>query len=164
MIASDLPNLARYLASGPDLQVALTMAINEALADASGTKMQRLKTCLTAAIVYVDTGEDTAVPTVSTRTQTFTDKVIVITYTEGLDPYNVPLTTDFAITSPARTINRVEIDGPRVKLHYDGTLLVTADSPEVAYTQPGATQARLQDMAGNLVATHAAAAVTVAGS
>lgn len=113
-----------------------------------------------AAAALVAAKNDTTAPTVSTRTQTFTDKVIVITYDGELHPSFVPATTDFAITSPARTVTGVDVVGSTVRVTYSGALLVTADSPEIAYTQN--TSAGHRDWGNNLAATFAAAAVTVA--
>jgi hypothetical protein len=115
--------------------------------------------CATKALA--GTSADAAAPTVSSRTQTFTEQVIVITYNEPL-ALVVPDKSAFAITSPARTVTGVEVVGSTVRVSYSGALLVTADSPEIAYTQPSFN--RLSDASGNLAASFTAAAVTVAGS
>lgn len=114
-----------------------------------------------AAKALAGTTADAVAPAVSTRTQTFTEKVIVITYAEALDSV-VPPVSAFAITDPARTVTGVEVVGSTVRVSYSGALLVTADAPLIAYTQPSFNQ--LRDQSGNLAASFAAAAVTVAGS
>ena len=116
----------------------------------------------TASATLVATVADAVAPTVSTLTQTFTEKVIVLTYNSALHPSFVPPVAAFAITDPARTITAVDVVGSTVRLTYTGTLLVTADDPLVAYTQDAALGHR--DLANNLAASFTAAAVTVAGS
>lgn len=115
--------------------------------------------CATKALA--GTTADAAAPTVSSRTQTFTERVIVITYSEPLDSV-VPPVSAFAITDPARTVTGVEVVGSTVRVSYSGALLVTADAPLIAYTQPSFNQ--LRDQSGNLAASFSAAAVTVAGA
>jgi len=100
------------------------------------------------------------VPTISARQNLAGVNVIRITCSEGLDPVAVPLAAAFTL-APARTITKVEVQGPWVLLHYAGAKYVAGDNPTVAYTQPAATQVRVQDDAGNLLATSAATAVTV---
>lgn len=84
--------------------------------------------------------------------------VIVLTYDSGLDEANVPAVGAFAVTGQARTVTKVEIDGPFVYLTLDTPLAAGAVS--VAYTQPVAVANRLQDESGNQAATFAATAVT----
>lgn len=136
---------------------AVTLALRSQAAAA------QLNALLGAAVQsLVATVADVVAPTVSTRTQAFTEKVIVLTYNGALHPSFVPPVGAFAITSPTRTVTAVDVVGSTVRITYSGTLLVTADSPDIAYTQDVASGHR--DLAGNLAATFAAAAVTVAGS
>jgi hypothetical protein len=83
---------------------------------------------------------------------------IILGYGEGLNPKNVPDTTDFAVTVQARTVTKVTIDGPFVRLTLNAPLV--AGSVSVAYTQSGTAAKRLQDESGNQAASFTATAVT----
>lgn len=134
---------------------AVTLGNRSALAAA------QLFTLLTAGAAALATAKaDTTAPAVSSRTQAFGVAKIVITYDGELHPSFVPVATDFAITSPARTVTAADVVGATVVVSYSGDVLVTADSPEIAYTQN--TSVGHRDWGNNLAATFAAAAVTVA--
>jgi hypothetical protein len=155
-------NLSREinaLASGERLRHALARAIDEALADTQNRKRTRLIAVLNSAIALLPTPDATA-PTITARQNLAAVNTIRITCSEGLDPDQVPAPAAFAIV-PARAITDVEIQGASILLHYAGAKLVAGDSPTVAYTQPAATQIRVTDTAGLLLATSAATAVTV---
>lgn len=161
MKPSDLPR-AGVLTLGEQLRVLGAKAIDEALIDAvkgGGTspKATRLHVLATAIATAVASVRDTTAPTVASRTQPTGVRIVTITYNSQLDPAWVPPASAFA-TAPVRTITKVEVDNRSVLLHYTGDPLVNANT--VAYTQ-SATEGH-RDLAGNLVATHAAAAITVA--
>lgn len=101
---------------------------------------------------------DVVVPTVAARTAAdpLTSR-IVLTMSEGMDRKFVPAGAAFAVTTQARTVTKVTVDGPYVYLDLDAPLV--AGAVNVAYTQPGATS-NLRDRAGNLLASFTAAAVT----
>ena len=101
---------------------------------------------------------DTVAPTVSTRTQPTGGNTITLTMSEPLDARIIPDLTSF-VTAPVRTITGVAIDGTKVLVTYSGVSLANGNT--IAYTQPGGAN-KLQDSGGNLVATFAAAAITVA--
>lgn len=129
-------------------------------ANSSATLLNAFFTdCATKALV--GTAADAAAPTLVSQTQTFTEKVIVLTYNEPLDSV-VPPASAFAITDPVRTVTGVEVVGSTVRITYSGDLLVTLDAPLIAYTQPTFNQ--LRDQSGNLAASFIATAVTVAGA
>lgn len=119
----------------------------------------QLHVFFTACATAVAAMRDVTAPTVTARNQTTGEKVIRLTTSEGLDPSIVPAAAAFAI-SPARTITGIEVLGTSVRITYSGTTLVAGDSPTIGYTQPGTNA--LRDTAGNLLATFAPAAVTVA--
>lgn len=154
---ASVPSLGREFAFAEQLRT----LIAKALAEAAGKpdKSQRLHTFLTASIALIGT-RDTAAPTVSTRTHDATKNCILINCNEGLDPYQVPPASAFAI-APARTVVGVKVEGRTIHVEYSGVRLTAANSPTVAYTQPSLPAARVADAAGNLLATAAAAAVTV---
>lgn len=117
-----------------------------------------LHTFFTACATAVASLRDLVVPTVAARTAADPLKSrIVLTMSEGLNPKFVPAGSAFAVTVQARTVTKVTIDGPYVYLDLNTPLAAGAVS--VAYTQPGSTT-NLRDMAGNLVASFTAAAVT----
>jgi hypothetical protein len=155
-----LPNSINELASGERLRHALLRAVDEAQADTSNRKRQRLLLTLNAAVAAVSTGADATVPTITARQNLAGVNVVRITCSEGLNSRAVPAIGAFAL-APARTITKVEVQGPWILLTYAGTKYVAGDNPTVAYTQPAATQVRVEDDAGNLLATSGATAVTV---
>lgn len=161
MKPSDLPRAA-VLALGEQMRTLGAKAVDEALADAQrrgGTspKATRLHVLATAIATAVASVRDTTAPTVVSRTQPSGVNLITITYNEELDASWVPPTTAF-VTNPVRTITGVEVVGRTVRVSYSGAALVNTNT--VAYTQ-SATQGH-RDLAGNLAATFAAAAITVA--
>lgn len=102
---------------------------------------------------------DVTVPTISARSATNSNKsLIILTYSEGLDPEFVPLPADFAVTVQARTVTNVAIDGPFVFLTLNAPLVAGAVS--VAYTQNVDVTKRLQDDSDNYAASFTATAVT----
>jgi hypothetical protein len=101
---------------------------------------------------------DNVVPTVAARTlSAAAPKRIVLTFTEGIDPKFVPAVGAFAITGQVKAVTKVTISGPYVYL--DVATDFVAGAVSVAYTQPGAAT-NLRDIAGNLVASFTATAVT----
>ena len=155
-----LPDVFRELNCGPRLRVAVAMAVDEALADASGGKRQLLTTLFTACNTALNAGRDSTAPAISARQNLAGVNVVRVTFNDALDPYAVPDPAAFAIT-PVRAITAVRVQGNYVDLVYSGAKLLSGDTPQVAYTQPAATAVRLRDKGGNLAATAAAAAVTV---
>lgn len=101
---------------------------------------------------------DTTAPTVSARNQAVGANVVVLTTSEPLDPRILPDLTSF-VTAPARTITGVEIVGNKVNVTYSGASLANGNT--IAYTQPSGAN-KLQDPAGNLLASFTAAAIVVA--
>lgn len=112
----------------------------------------------TACAAAVASLRDLVVPTIAARTASDLNKSrIVLTASEGFDAKFVPAPAAFAVTVQARTVTKVTVDGPYVFLDLDAPLVAGAVS--VAYTQPGATT-NLRDVAGNLLASFTATAVT----
>ena len=108
--------------------------------------------CAAAVAAFIET----TVPAVAAKSiGAANPKRIVLTYDEGLDPKSVPAVTDFAITTQAKAVTKVTIDGPFVYL--DVATPFVAGAVNVAYTQ-GAI--KLKDVSGNLAASFTAAAVT----
>lgn len=102
---------------------------------------------------------DVTVPAVVAKSATAANtKRIILTYGEGLSKAHVPAVTDFAVTTQARTVVKVTIDGPFVYLDLDAALV--AGAVNVAYTQNATASNRLQDASGNEAASFTAAAVT----
>jgi hypothetical protein len=122
----------------------------------SGSATQ-LHTFFTACATAIASLRDTTAPTVVSRTQATGANRIVITTSEGLDPRIIPPLTSF-VTSPARTITGVTIEGTRVLVDYTGASLANGNT--IAYTQPTGLN-KLQDPGGNLLATFTAAAIVV---
>jgi hypothetical protein len=114
----------------------------------------------TACAAAINGFRDVTVPVIAARSVSASQpSVIVLTYSEGLDPKRVPLVTDFAVTVQARTVTKVVVDGPFVFLHLSAPLVAGAVS--VAYTQnAGNVELRLQDESDNQAASFAATAVT----
>lgn len=111
--------------------------------------------CATA----INSFRDVTAPTITARSATAsaTNK-IVLTYSQGLDKTHVPVPADFAVTVQARTVTKVEIDGPFVILTLNTPLAAGAVS--VAYTQNASADLRLQDESRNQAASFTATAVT----
>lgn len=123
---------------------------------ASGAK--DLKTFFDACSTAVTGFLDVTVPAIVARSIAPSQpKRLTLTYSEGLDPAFVPPAAAFAITTQARTITKVTVDGPFV--HLDVSAAFVAGAVNVAYTQPGATT-NLRDFSENLAASFTAAAVT----
>lgn len=139
------------------------------------TGAKALSDFFAAGVTALSTFLDVTVPTVVSRaivkyrndtnpagnagTAGQTKKVtVVIRHSEQLDNKFIPLPAAFTIAAPAKTITKVEIDGPDVILTVS-VAFADVDTPTVAYTQPGATT-NLRDLSGNLVVSYTAAAVT----
>jgi len=102
---------------------------------------------------------DVIVPTIAGRAATPSNPSrIILTYSEGLHKKNLPDVTDFAVTTQARTVTKVTIDGPFVYLDLNAPLV--AGAVNVAYTQSATVSKRLQDESGNQAASFTATAVT----
>ena len=113
----------------------------------------------TACATAINGFRDVTVPTIASRSVSASDpSTIVLAYSEGLNPANQPLVTDFAVTVQARTVTKVRIDGPFVFLSLSAPLVAGAVS--VAYTQNATAALRLQDYSDNEAASFAATAVT----
>ena len=123
----------------------------------SGAATQ-LHTFFTACATAIAALRDLTAPTVSSRTGATGINRVTITTSEPLDPRIIPPFTSF-VTAPVRTITNVTIVGNTILVDYDGVALVNTNT--IAYTQPGGLN-KLQDAGGNLLATFAAAAITVA--
>lgn len=167
MKPSELP-IARDVRRGEALRTLIADAVSEVQVDASKrggvtVASAQLHAMLTAGATAIASLRDLVAPAISTRTQAFGAAKIVLTYGKPLDPAFVPPTSAFAITDPNRTVTGVAVVGRTVEVSYSGVVLVTADAPLIAYTQPTA-DLRLRDQAGNLAASFTAAAVTVAAS
>lgn len=160
-----LPRVKPLGTQGDTLRRILAHAVSECEKDAirrGGTspKATQLDTLAAAVRTALASLRDLTAPTLSTITQAVGSNTIVLTYNGGLEGDYVPPTTAFAITSPARTVTGVAVNGARVEVTYSGVSLVSGDTPLIAYTQD--TSAGHRDEAGNLAATFAASAVTVA--
>lgn len=102
---------------------------------------------------------DAVAPTVSSRNVgAVSASVVRIRADKWLDAAFVPAPAAFALAAPAKTISKVEVDGPDILLHVTVPYTSADSAPTVAYTQPGATS-NVRDLSGNLLATFAAAAV-----
>lgn len=115
----------------------------------------------TAGVTALASFLDVTVPTVLTRAILAMPggaTKIRIRHSEGLDPKFVPAPAAFVIASPAKTITKVEVDGPDVILTVS-VAFVAGNAPTVAYTQPG-NGSNLRDLAGNLVANYTAQPIT----
>lgn len=115
----------------------------------------------TACATAVNSFRDTVTPTVSARNAAATaPKLVIVTFSEGLRSDTVPLASAFTF-SPANPVTGAYIDGTKLYLTVTNAV---ANGNTIAYTQPATEAAgpKLQDIAGNLVATWAASAITVA--
>lgn len=113
----------------------------------------------TACAAALSTMLDVTAPVIAARSATPQNTSrIILTYGEGLSKKNVPDVTDFAVTTQARTVTKVTIDGPFVYLDLNTPLV--AGTVNVAYTQSGTAAKRLQDESGNQAASFTATAVT----
>lgn len=147
--------------SGHRLRQELVKAISfvETMASMRAGKADQAKSlddflvaCRTAIASFIDV----IVPTYLSGLITNTERSkLVITGSEAFDDRFVPATSAF-VTSPVRTISKVEVVGGKVHLTVTAPFVTGATT--VAYTQPGTNQ--LRDLSGNLVATFAAQAVT----
>lgn len=116
-----------------------------------------LHTFFTACATAVASLRDVTAPTVTARTQATGSNTITLTTSEGLRPDIIPATTSF-VTSPARTITEIKVQGTSVLVTYSGASLANGNT--IAYTAPATN--KLQDPAGNVLADFAASAITVA--
>lgn len=115
---------------------------------------QFLQACRTAVATFIET----VAPTVLARFINSAEaNKVYIQASEGIDPKFVPLPAAFAITGVAKTISKVEIDGPYIVLTVT-VPFVNGNVSNVAYTQPGGA-ANLRDLSGNLLASFAATAI-----
>lgn len=153
------------IGNGYTLQALVAKVISQVEIDAGlrgsgkSTHAKPLSDFFTAAVTALASFLDATAPTVVSRTVASASKnVIRILYSEGLDPKFVPAPAAFAIATPAKTISKVEVDGPYVLLTVT-VPFVAGDAPTVAYTQPGATS-NLRDIAGNLAASYTATAIS----
>lgn len=163
MRVSDLPSPG-FLSMGIRLRIEAAKAISAVeisagRAHAGAGKSPAaadLSAFFTACAAALSTFIEAVVPAVTAKNILAANKRrIVLTYGEGLDPKFVPAVTDFAITTQAKAVTKVTIDGPYVYL--DVATDFVAGAVNVAYTQ-GAIP--LQDTSGNLAASFTAAAVT----
>lgn len=116
-----------------------------------------------AAVVAVEAGAAATVaaaPTIVSMTQAFGVAKIVVTFSASLGGYTT--TSQWAVSSPARTVTGVAVVGNTVEVSYSGTVLVTADTPLLAFDAPA--EPTLTSLYGVAVADAVAAAVTVAAS
>lgn len=116
-----------------------------------------LYTFFTACATAVSSLRDVTAPTVVSITQPVGGKTITITLSEGVRPDIIPALASF-VTSPGRTITGIEVVGNTVLVTYAGASLANGNT--IAYTAPGTND--LQDAGGNILATFAASAITVA--
>ena len=123
----------------------------------SGTAT-RLHAFFTACATAIASLCDLTAPTVTARNQTAGSNVIRMTTSEPLDPRIIPDLTSM-VTSPARTITRIYIEGTVLNVEYSGAPLANGNT--IAYTQPSGAN-KLQDNGGNLLASFAAQTITVA--
>lgn len=132
--------------------------INANLSGGTSSTASVLYDFFTACAAALSALRDVVVPTVSSRTASDANKKrIVLTFSEALDPRFVPAPAAFAVTVQAKTVSAITIDGNKV--YVDVTTDMVAGAVSIAYTQPGSTT-NLRDLAGNLVASFTAAAVT----
>lgn len=161
MRLTDLPSPGR-VANGIRMRTELVKAISsiqiasKSAANAKVAAAKDLTTCLNAAVAAISGFIDAVVPTVVTRSTVAGDaKTVKVTFSEGLRPDVIPAASAFAF-SPAKTITGMQVDGKVLTITVSAALTAGAT---LAYTQPATN--RLQDPSGNLVATWAAATVTV---
>jgi hypothetical protein len=153
------------LANGPRLLVEATKAISACeisagLGAGKSTHAKKLSDFFTACATALATFVEAVVPTVTSRVirnEPGKNKLWIL-HSEQLDPQFVPAPAAFAITSAAKTITKVEIDGPYVILTVS-VAWAAGNTASVAYTQPGAGS-NLRDLSGNLLANYTATAVT----
>ena len=102
-------------------------------------------------------------PTFSSATTNAAGTAVVITFSENLDDAHVPAASAFnvQVAGARRTVSSVSIDDDEVTLTL-ASAVTAGQTVTVAYTQPASGQAstRLQNAAGDEVATFAAQAVT----
>lgn len=160
MIDANLPSPG-LIPNGPRLRQEAAKAISyvETMAGLKGGKTEQaatLKAFLDGCNTAINGFRDTTVPTFASAAILATaPKELRITYSEGLDKTVVPATSAF-VTSPAKTISSVRIEGATVIL--TASTAFAAGATTVTYTQPATNGTR--DTSGNLVATHGPSAVT----
>ena len=151
------------LSNGIRVRIEAAKAISavEITAGLSGGKTSTanaLKTFFDACSTAVAGFVDVVVPTlVSAVIAAANPKRIVLTFTEGLDEFSIPVTTAFVTATQVKAVSKVTIEENRVYL--DFATAFVAGALTVAYTKPG-TGSVVQDDAGNDLATFTATAVT----
>ena len=165
MRVNDLPS-AGLLSNGTRLRIEASKAIssvqiNAGIAANAGksSSAKQLQDFFTFCANTMTTFLDVVVPTVTARSiAPSAASELVITCSEGLDKTHVPAVGSFVIAGVVRTVTKVVIDGPFVRLTVNAPFV--AGAVTVAYTQPGTVADRLQDASGNQVASFTATAVT----
>jgi hypothetical protein len=132
--------------------------INAGLNGGTSSTASNLHAFFTACVNSLTALRELVVPTIASFTAVAGNPSrITLKGSEGFDPKFVPAGTAFAVTGQARTVGKVTVDGPFIYL--DLTVPLAAGAVNVAYTQPGAAS-NLRDIAGNLLASFTAQAVT----
>jgi hypothetical protein len=158
---------------GIDIQGRMARAIsaieqNAGVSGGTSSMAKQFDNFLVAARTAIAGFIDAVAPTVSSRLtgvlnpadSRLPNQIIRIRCSKWLDRSFVPAVTAFAVASPVKAIQRVEIDGPDILITVD-TPFTTGQTPTIAYTQPGAAT-NIRDLSGNLLATFAATALTSA--
>lgn len=160
MIDANLPSPG-FIPNGPRLRQEAAKAISyvETMAGLKGGKTEQaatLKAFLDGCNTAINGFRDTTLPTfASASISAAKPKELRIKYSEGLTPNVVPAASAF-VTSPAKTISSVAIEGDTVVLTV--SVAFAAGAVTVTYTQPATNGTR--DTSGNLVATHGPSDVT----
>jgi hypothetical protein len=150
-----------FIGSGIALQREAIKAISyvEVVGGLKGGKTEQAKTLttfFTACNAALASFIDATLPTYTSGVIALAAPTkLVLTYSEGFAPTVVPAGSAF-VTSPAKTFNKVEIDGNKVTL--TATTAFAAGATTVTYTAPGTNA--LRDTSGNLLATHGPSAIT----
>ena len=119
------------------------------------THAKRLSDFFTACAAAVADFLDVTVPTVLSRIISASEaNKVYILHSEALDPTSAPLVADFTLATPAKTISKVEIDGPYVILTVTVPYTGADDTATVTYNAD-----TLKDLSGNLVADYATQAI-----
>lgn len=142
-------------------QMARTISGIEIVAGVSGGKASsaaQLTVFLNACVAAIAGFVDVVVPTITARViPASAPNKLFISASEALDPQFVPTPAAFTIAGVAKTVSKVEIDGPFIILTVSAPW-VAGNVSTVAYTQPGATT-NIRDLSGNLLASFTAAAI-----
>ena len=151
--------------SGMALRSYMTKAISyvEVMSDLKGGKTEQATTLdafLVACRSAISTLKDVTAPTLVSGllARSVNDKLLVLTFSEAIDPTIVPAAGSFAVALDAtpNVVTAVSVQGLTVSLTL--TAAVVAGALTVGYTAPGTNA--LRDLSGNLLATFTAAAVT----